>query len=92
MGRTCQTGPQEESGNQALQGMEPGTRKLPAAVTWSLPGLQFLPQPVSAYDNSPLLSMFLNSNSRWALCSSYRLPPGYEGSHLPTQELPPLKH
>lgn len=42
IGRTCQTRSQEEPGNQALQGMGPGTGKLPAAVTWSFPGLQFL--------------------------------------------------
>lgn len=66
IGETCWTGSQEESGNQALKGMRPGTRKGPShghmQLTWSL-----IPsQHVSPYPKSPLLPMFLNPNPRVA--------------------------
>lgn len=48
--------PKEESGNQALQGMGPGTRKLPATVPWSLLSLQFLSNPRTSPHCSPSFS------------------------------------
>lgn len=49
IGKTCQTGSQEESGKQALKGMEPGTRKDPSHGSMELTWFRISSQPMSSY-------------------------------------------